>query len=310
MRNFLIKVFIFSIFPLATLYGVFLLEDGKVDPFYQRFTSGKKTALILGNSKAAQGIVPAVLDKKLFPEFGAKIYNYSFTVYNSPYGPVYLESLKNKLDEKAKDGYFVVTVDPWSISSDINEPNNIEKFEENDRFLATITEVNSDPNLKYLLTWFSKSYYEILLMRFKINLSKLHDDGWFETIGDIEAKSAVERRKFKVEYYNEYLKKYSFSEERFKYLQKTVELLRKNGPVFLVRMPLHSDILEIEDKVDPQFNSRMDSLSNRFGAPYFDFNDSDAQWEFKDGLHLTVESASDFSEALAEKIFMSNNRNK
>jgi hypothetical protein len=304
VNRFLVRIFIFSIFPLVTLYGVFLLENGTSDPFYQRFTTPKQSALILGNSKAAQGIVPAVLDQKLFHEFGAKIYNYSFTVYNSPYGPVYLESLTKKLDENSKSGYFVITVDPWNIASDINDPDNPDKFEENGRFLAKIDNVNSGQNFTYLFDWFSKSFYEILLMKLKPNFSKLHSDGWFETTGDMIGTSEPERRKQMVDFYNDYLTKYRYSEERFKYLQKTIEFLQTKGPVYLVRLPLHQDILKIENELDPDFDSRMNSLSQQYDIPYFEFNNLQLEWKFKDGLHMTLESARDFSDHLSKEILL------
>jgi len=163
MQRFIGKILIFSIFPLITLYGVFLLENGTADPFYQRFTTPKQEALILGNSKAAQGIIPSILNDELQDLYESKIYNYSFTVYNSPYGPAYLESVKKKLAETDKKRYFILTVDPWSISSDIHDPNNPDKFEEKNRFISDIKDVDTNPNLKYLSKWFAKSYYEIIL---------------------------------------------------------------------------------------------------------------------------------------------------
>jgi hypothetical protein len=307
MIRFLGKVLIFSIFPVLSLYAVFLLENGTADPFYQRFTSPQQSSLILGNSKAAQGIVPSVLDRELLPEFGSKIYNYSFTVYNSPYGPVYLESIAKKLKEDSRKGYFIITVDPWSIASDIQDPDNPEKFEENERFLAEIEQVNSGQNFDYLFNWFEKSFYEILLMRIKNNLSKLHSDGWYETTGNMAENAVNERRVFMVDFYNDYLTKYRFSKERLYYLQETIEFLQAKGPVFLVRMPLHQDILEIENKLDPDFDTRMDSLSQQFQIPYFEFNDFQNDWQFKDGLHMTVESAKDFSLELSDKILQSTN---
>ena len=62
MSRFLIKLIVFSIFPTLTLYYLLLMENGTADPFYQRFTTSKQEALILGNSKAAQGIIPTILN--------------------------------------------------------------------------------------------------------------------------------------------------------------------------------------------------------------------------------------------------------
>ncbi|MBN3518736.1 hypothetical protein JYB62_01875 [Algoriphagus lutimaris] len=307
MNRFLLRVLIFSFFPLLSLYGVLLLENGTADPFYQRFVTPKQEALILGNSKAAQGIIPSILNDRLADVYPAKLYNYSFTVYNSPFGASYLESIKKKLAEYDGERCFIVTVDPWSISSDIKDPNNPDKFEENDRFLAAIKNVNSNPNLNYLLYWFEKSFYEIILMRIKNNLSKLHVDGWFETTGNMQESAINQRRGFMIDFYTDYLNKYSYSEERFKYLQKTIDLLQKKGRVILVRMPLHRDILKIEKFQDPDFESRMDFLSKKFSVSYFDFTITESKWGFKDGLHLTIESAKDFSQDLSNKILLSNN---
>lgn len=305
MRDFLFKLFAFAIFPIASLYGVFLLENGTADPFYQRFVTPKQEALILGNSKAAQGIIPSILNEDLKGLYEGQLYNYSFTVYNSPFGPTYLNSLKNKLSESKRRKCFIITVDPWSISSDKVNPNDLEKFKENDEFLSEVNNVSMRPNLAYMLNWFSKSFYEILLKRFIPGLSKLHFDGWYETTADLIGTSEEERREFMIEFYKGYLGKNSFSEQRYKFLIDTIEFLESKGDVYLVRMPLHDEILEIEDQVDINFDLRMDALSKSYGVPFFDFSKMEYEFEFKDGLHLNKESAQKFSMILAALISQS-----
>lgn len=306
MNRFIIKLFIFSIFPIGTLYAVFLLENGTADPFYQRFTTPKQNALILGNSKAAQGIIPSILNDELGEIYPAKLYNYSFTVYNSPYGPAYLESIKKKLADFEGNRCFIITVDPWSISSDIKDPNNPDKFAENERFISDVKNVNVSPNYQYLKEWFNKSYYEIVLMRLKDNLSKLHEDGWFETTGDMRESTLNSNRELMVAFYQDYLTKYSYSSKRYEYLQETISYLKSKGSVFLVRMPLHQDILEIENKLDPEFNSKMRFLEEKYEVPYFDYNKCSINLKFKDGLHLTIKSAKDFSNLLSKNILFIN----
>ncbi|SFT41584.1 hypothetical protein SAMN04489724_0658 [Algoriphagus locisalis] len=293
---------IFSILPLASLYLIFLLENGTADPFYQRFVTPKQKALILGNSKAAQGIIPSIIIEQLADVYQANLYNYSFTVYNSPFGPAYLESVKNKLAEYDGKRYFIITVDPWSISSDINDPNNLDKFEENDRFISDINDVSSNPNVPYLLKWFSKSYYEIILMRSKNNLSKLNEDGWFMTGENVSKNVMDHQRKLMVDYYTDYLNKYSLSELRLKYLKETIGFLKERGDVYLVRMPLHTDILKIEEQVVIDFDQKIHELSNLFDVPFFDYSKSVNVFEFKDGLHLDKKSAENFSNQLVERI--------
>lgn len=278
------------------------MENGTADPFYQRFTTPKQEALIIGNSKAAQGIIPSVLNEQLKGFYDGQLYNYSFTVYNSPFGPAYLESIKKKLAEYDGKRCFIITVDPWSISSDINDPNNPEKFEENDRFISAISNPNSNPNFDYLLKWFSKSYYEIILMRLKKNLSIVNDDGWFMTGENVSNDIIAHQRTLMIDFYNDYLDSYSYSELRYFYLRETIEFLKAHGDVYLVRMPLHADILNIEKKVDPDFDQRIEKLSVLFGAPFFDYSKSSEEFEFKDGLHLKSKSAEVFSDLLVDRI--------
>ncbi|WP_339925654.1 hypothetical protein [uncultured Cyclobacterium sp.] len=306
MNRFIIKLLIFSIFPIGTLYAVFLLENGTADPFYQRFTTPKQHALILGNSKAALGILPSILNDRLGEIYPAKLYNYSFTVYNSPYGPAYLESIKNKLANFEGNRCFIITVDPWSISSDIKDPNNPDKFAENERFISNVKNVNVSPNHEYLKEWFSKSYYEIVLLRFKNKSWKLHKDGWFETIGAIRESTINKNRDFMVTFYEDYLTKYSYSSKRYEYLQETISYLKSRGAVYLVRMPLHQDIFEIENKLDPEFNAKMINLAEQYNLIYFNFNELSKSWKFTDGLHLTVESAKDLSNLLSDNILLNN----
>lgn len=300
MTRFLIKLLIFTVFPISTLFGVFLFEDGTTDPFYQRFTTPKQNALILGNSKAAQGIMPSILNRELEARLGTKIFNYSFTVYSSPFGPVYLESIKRKIKDEGTPGYFIITVDPWSISSDISDPNDISLFEENGNFLQKSKNVDLSPNLRYLIFDYSSSYYEILLLKFTPYTSKLHKDGWYQSGKSTTEKSRNDKRKFMINHYTNFLGIYAYSEKRLEYLYETIEYLKEKGNVFLIRMPIHPDILTIENLLDPLFNQRMSRISKTLEIPYLDFNKYDKDYIFKDGLHLEEKSAQYLSIEIAE----------
>lgn len=302
MKRFILKLALFSVFPFASLLGVFLLENGTTDPFYQRFTTPKQNSLVLGTSKAAQGIVPSVINEELNGVFEGKIYNYSFTVNSSPFGPVYLESIKRKLTDESRPGYFIVTVDPWSISSDVRAPNDLRFFEESGNFLDQNKFVDLRPNLWYLMFNYDRCFYEILLLKFTSYTSKLHNDGWFQA-GKLTTESTrTEKRKLKVNQYSKMLEKYTFSNERLDYLMQTITFLKQRGKVYVIRMPIHADILQIEDELDGDFNKRMVMLSKRLNILYFDFNKKRADYIFKDGIHLVDESAKAFSEVLAQSI--------
>lgn len=302
MIEFLKRILVFGIVLLVSFYSVFLLENGTSDPFYQRFTTPKQEALVIGNSKSAQGIIPSIINEKLKGLYDGQLYNYSFTVYNSPYGPAYLESIKSKLASFKGKRCFIITVDPWSISSDINDPNNLENFEENERFIEDIESVNSRPNIPYLIKWFSKSYYEILFARLKDNFSIVHEDGWFESTGDMIGTTENQRRELMKVFYSNYLRKYSVSKSRIAFFIETIKYLKVKGDVYLVRMPLHTDILQIEDHVDPNFHKRISSISEYYEIPFFDFTQTLYSFDFKDGLHLNKKSAKDFSLLLSQMI--------
>lgn len=57
MNLFLFKILFFSFMSTFSLVVLFLLEQGDVDPFYQKLRGYEKSSLIIGTSKAAQGIL-------------------------------------------------------------------------------------------------------------------------------------------------------------------------------------------------------------------------------------------------------------
>ena len=297
MIRFLAKILLFSILPLLTLYGVFLLENGKSEPFYLRFTSPEQNSLVLGTSKAAQGIIPTVINTELGKENLVNLYNYSFTINNSPYGPAYFESIKKKLKQEGENRVFIVTVDPWSLSSIKEDPNNPKLFIENKSFLNGLISVNSSPNIHYLLRWFESQYFEILLSRIATVHSILHEDGWYETG---ESKNFNGRLTFMENLYRESKEESEFSDLRFSYLKEIIEFLKTRGNVFLIRMPIHSNILNIENELDPDFDLKMTMLAKEKQIKYLNYSKEDNQFNFKDGIHLNKISANNFSKKLAE----------
>ena len=98
MRRFVLQLFLISIITLSVISFIFLKADGYTDPFYIRFTTPKQQNLILGTSRAAQGIQPRFFKEMM----GVDIYNYAFTIGQSPYGPVYLKSIKRKFNYNEK----------------------------------------------------------------------------------------------------------------------------------------------------------------------------------------------------------------
>ena len=89
MRKFLFRIGV-SLTMAITIYGLtaVFFANGRIDPFYLLFTTPAQHSLILGNSRAAQGIVPSIVGASLEPlDFQGEPFNYSFTLSTSPYGP-------------------------------------------------------------------------------------------------------------------------------------------------------------------------------------------------------------------------------
>ena len=173
MKRFIKECIVFVSLVIVFVIFIFFQADGYSDPFYLRFTSPRQNAMILGTSRAAQGLQPQIFKEAL----GVDIYNYSFTAKHSPYGPVYLNSIKKKLNVEGKEELFILAIDPWSISSLSDDPDNITSFRELDGCLANTEQVCRKPNFQYLLNNFDNLYYEIL---FKDKQMLLHENGWLE----------------------------------------------------------------------------------------------------------------------------------
>ncbi|MCB0465507.1 MAG: hypothetical protein KDC78_07505 [Aequorivita sp.] len=288
MKRFLLESTLFSVAIIASVYFVFLQADGKSDPFYSRTTTPKQASLILGTSKAAQGLMPEVLN----PYLETDIYNFSFTVAHSPFGPAYLSAIEKKLKPETKDGVFIITVDPWSISSDGKDPNNEAEFGESKSFMGIAKSFSSKPNISYLLNSYDDNYIKILL---NFSLMEVHNDGWLEVFPPMDSASVKNRITENILEQKVKLESYQFSQTRFEYLKKTIETLKKCGKVYLVRLPVYTEIAEIEDELIPDFNSKIKDLANAEELPYLNLMNSDTKFTFTDGIHLYKDSAKDVS---------------
>ena len=177
--------------------AVFFCADGHTDAFYLRFASPRQSSLILGTSRAAQGINPSAMNSILQNN---NIYNFSFSVAHSPYGPVYLESIKRKIKMNAKNGIFILTVDPWSISCEYGNPEDSLTFRERGLALGKIKIVDMCPNIPYLIISYNQPYINLLLYK-KDNAELLHENGWLEINVPMDSISVAKRTRIKIEHY-------------------------------------------------------------------------------------------------------------
>ena len=229
MKQFLKKIFFLALIVVGFIAFTFSQVDGRKDQFYLRLISSKQHSLILGTSRGAQGIKPHTIDSVL----GHKgLFNYAFTLGHSPYGKVYYESVAKKLISPPlndqREGLFILEVSPWSIGSESDDET---EFAEEDRFLGELHSVSCNPNLEYLLDFYPNLFIHIFYRGDSTKL--LHDNGWLEVTIPMNAKVVDERVQDKMNNYgNNMFPRYRFSETRYRYLKKTVELLQKRGRVF------------------------------------------------------------------------------
>ena len=310
LKNILI-VFLCVVF-VHIILGVF--ADGSTDNFYLRFTSSKQNSLIIGTSRSAQGIHPNILDSVLNLGDINSIYNYSFSINNSSYGKEYYYAIKNKINESAKNGLFIITVDPWAISSDTTLHDNEIDIES---IFHSMKYYNSCPNYKYLIKNYKKGWGNILLKRIESNIlfqnrhsfvkingsfTYLRKDGLLEVYTSMDSTYVKQNIQKKVHNYNRSMSSNKFSKFRFLYLRKTIQLLKKHGEVYLVRMPVHTSLFKIESSFDPQFDKKIMNLANKTNVEYLNFADNSTQYSYTDGNHLYINDAKIFSIKLAERI--------
>lgn len=283
-------------FALLVFFGVLFLADGKTDAFYLRFTTAKQHSLILGTSRAAQGLRPDVLNSQL----GTELYNYSFTLGQSPYGPTYYKSIKAKLDTTQDSSIFILSVDPYSISSSKENPNDTLSFPERELCLGNTIDVTSKPNFSYLYNNLGGRYYQILMPKLKEVI--LHDDGWLEVSVSMDSEQVDRRRQQRLRQYAEGpLKNRTFSLSRFASLKRIIKLLNRYGNVYLVRLPVHPDMRKLDNAMDPFFEQRIEELLPMVTG-FFDMAPFDDEFAYTDGNHIAKESAENVSLLVGEFI--------
>lgn len=293
MKRFLGHSIVFLTLILGTMTYVFYQADGYTDPFYARFTSPPQRSLIIGTSKAAQGLRPDILNKTL-PD---SIYNFAFTVAHSPFGPAYLNGIKRKLTkDSTEQGVFIVVVDAWSISDANIDPNDEDSFDENKSFLNRLTTVSANPNIPYLLTYYKNNYAKVFD---RDAVAFVHDDGWLEINTRMNPEVVAVRIQNKAVSLQEKTKRYQLSSTRLSYLYKTIAYLKERGEVYVITLPVHPDLTEIDSAVIPEFTELMYALSRETYVPYLDLSKENTQHTYTDGIHLYKDSALEVSERVA-----------
>jgi len=299
----------FSIYVFVLIgihYFAAMRAGSYFDPFYLRFTTGQHASMVVGTSRAAQGILPEVLNRELGGEY-TTIANFGFTIVNSPYGEVYLNAMRQKLDttKQPKKNIFIVSVDPWSITTKNNPTDDVALYREQNLFLdkmKTIGKVGK-PNFEYLSKGYAESWGKILYRPITNKRRMcLHEDGWLEVNVPMNESAVQKRQTAKVENYTNLLIHYALSNNRLYELGQTIDFLKQHGEVVLVRLPISSEIYDIEKQLMPDFDEKMCLLSQKYTVPYWSFIDKLSEYTYTDGNHLYKDSGRKISKEIAQMI--------
>ncbi|HPE40214.1 MAG TPA: hypothetical protein PLI77_03900 [Bacteroidales bacterium] len=302
MKRFLKQFLLFSILPVAVfLITSIIYADGFIDPFYLRFTTPKQQNLIIGTSRAAQGILPSVLKSNLNKDF----YNYSFTVSHSPFGEAYYNSIIRKLNKRTKDGIFIISVDPFSITSHYDNDGK-ESFV-NEKMIEKQMTVSMNPNIEFIIKN-GLSPWRAIFSHHKIvknEITFLHKDGWMEVKYPWTAEKYKTNLEVKMKDYRKNQMNRKRSSHRVYYLKKTIQSLQKYGKVYLVRIPTAKEMYDLENDLLPNFNYRIQEIADQYKVPYIDCSKDFSIYQTTDGNHLFHPSAKRFTQALCDSIVSS-----
>ncbi|RED38216.1 hypothetical protein DFQ10_11137 [Winogradskyella eximia] len=303
MKRFLLHTSFFLAILLASVFVVFASADGTTDAYYKKVSSPKQSSMIVGSSRASQGIQPHIIDSVLRT---TGLFNYGFTINISPYGETYYNSISNKLNAASKNGLFIVAVTPWSLSEYKLGNKKEGKYLEDDDILAKTSFVNMNPNIEYLIESLNSKNESIIRNKFRKGMYQtffVNNNGWLEVTIESDMITNKARTQNKIVSYKKRKTNYSgFSEYRCGYLKKTIELFKEHGQVYLVRIPVVDAMLEIENELVPNFDDIMNDTSKEYGIPYINMMPFNDQYNYTDGNHLTVSSGKKFSLDLAIQI--------
>jgi hypothetical protein len=299
MRSFLIRLMIFAVLPLAAVTAAVFRADGTTDAFYLRFATPKATSMVLGTSRAAQGIRPDVLDSTLAAGgWQVSSFNYAFAKGISNYGPAYLASVLRKLDRSSTEGVFVLAVDPWCLEMRQSDGDGA-GWSEDQKPLARVHAVAMRPNPEYLFTGYNAPILTVLFPgTHQRSDMVLHENGWLEVRIDLSPRKVAWRTEEKLKEYRANAIGSRLSPFRMAFLHAMIDSLAPYGTPLLVRLPVPDEMLAIEDATMPQLDAVMESTARSKGIQYLNFTRMPGHWSYTDGNHLTADETVKVSAAI------------
>lgn len=300
MKKFLFKISFYIIGVIAVMLFLGTYADGNTDDNYMHYTGPKPSDMILGDSRGGQAVIPYVLDEKLK---GTKFNNFALNIGDSPYGQVYLEAVKKRMNPDTKNGIFILTVDPWCLSIDKSLEHSTEDPDQNSP-LADMHFYDMSPNYEYLLKHYSRSWFNIYKEREELakSVTFLHKNGWMEVNVNVHPDSVRVREVKKIEGYTDMMKNQMISQYRINAFQDMIQYLKGKGTVYIIRIPAFKGMMELEDIYDPGFNKRIENIAQQNGVKFFNLSSNPQDYIYTDGNHMYKESGKIFSAQIADSI--------
>ncbi|OEK08532.1 hypothetical protein A8C32_03505 [Flavivirga aquatica] len=304
--RFLIKFSVFCLL-LATTYFILIhkLSKGYVDEYYNKFTQ-EAGSLIIGASRAQQGISPTILENELKEHnFNKPVINFAFDGFQSPYGEVYFNAIKKKSSNIINNGLFILSVSPASFTAFTKDVEMVLNMDKKMR-IGKVDNFSSNPNYNYIMKCYESPLYNSFLPTNTWKHALCHTNGWNEIkikkgkhiINEADIK---QWKKQTLDGYNKKLETEVDSKYRLNSFLNTIKFLKNKGTVVIIRIPADSDFIAMENNLWKNFNSQIDSIAKKHEVPYFNYS-NEVGFKTYDGSHLESESAKKLTKLLSKSI--------
>lgn len=278
---------------LVAISGLTYLLRNRIDPYYVKLVSHATGGIILGDSRALQGLDPE--------KFDFTIDNFAFTIGHSPYDRSYLKLIQKKVGSGSNNQH-IVSVNPWSLILDTSNKEDINPF-----FTEKLQFPLLEPNFEYIFKYVDLRL--VTLLKLLSTNAITTDKGWLKQgIDSKELFREYPRRvKEKVENYK---RKYPFTNSdikssRVQNLLDIIRFLKKSGRVVIVRLPVSQEMMNLENARYPRFNYLLEEISTNSSCKFIDLTDMDIQTT--DGNHIWYKEVARVSSELNLRIKKSNN---
>lgn len=294
-----------SMLVISYLFLVNKLSHGPVDMYYSKFTQQGEN-LILGLSRADQGIVPSILKEELETEYLADAY-VNFASNQSFYGEVYLNAIKNKIDPGIKNGLFILSVSPGSFTGPKKSGEKELVMMDNYSIMGKTDDFSSNPNYRYIMNCYNEPLYNALVKNRSWENLISHADGWNE-VRMVSMQMNIDNEDIEfwkaqnLSFYNRKLRTEIPKAHREKSFEDTIEFLKKYGLVLMVRLPADADIIALENENWVNFNQQIEGIARKHHIHYLDYSEGFEGFKTYDGSHMPSESARKFTRLLATDI--------